>query len=118
VTATQLDLNILLIFFGVRRVDFGVFGSDKSLEEVIRKAFRLIERHFHVAIELLGEGITVINPENPLKKVDINGDVEIFPSIVIRQLPNHLRDLLALEEDSLRNARILNLLLSDEDSLI
>lgn len=117
-SASQFHLNVLLVLLCIWRIDLCVLGADKSLEEVVGLALGLIERHFHIAVKLLSEGITVIDPEDPLEEVDVDGDIEIFPSVVICQLSDDLWDLLPLDEDSLRNARIFNLRLSDKDGLI
>lgn len=34
VPSSESDLNVLFIFFGVRRVDFGVFGASECSEEI------------------------------------------------------------------------------------
>lgn len=117
-SASQFHLDVLLVLLRIWRVDLCVLGADESLEEVVGLALRFIEWDFHIAVKLLSEGITIIDPEDPLEEVDVDGDIEVFPSVVISQLSNDLWDFLPLDEDTLRNARILNLRLSDKDGLI
>lgn len=117
-SASQFHLDVLLVLLRIWRVDLCVLGADESLEEVVGLALRLIEWDFHIAVKFLSEGITVIDPEDPLEEVDVYGDIEVFPSVVVSQLSNDFWDFLPLDEDSLRNARILNLRLRDKDGLI
>lgn len=82
-SASQFNLDVLLVLLRIWWIDLGILGADKGLEEVVGLFLRLIERHLHVAVELLGEGIAVIDPEDPLEEVDVDGDIEVFPSVVI-----------------------------------
>ena len=83
VSSSQFDLNVLFVFLCVRRVDFGVFGSHEGLEKITWKGFRFIERTFHVLVEFLGEGVTVIYSEDPFEDIQVDCDVEILPLVVI-----------------------------------
>lgn len=82
-TSSQFNLNVLFVLLGIRRVDLGVFGSDKSLEEITRKSFRLVEGAIHIVVELFCEGIAVIDPEDAFVDVEIDCDIEVLPGIVV-----------------------------------
>lgn len=69
---SKLDLNILLVLLRIRRIDLGVFGASKGLKKIMGQGFRLIERDFHIGIELFGKGIAVIDSEYSFKEVNIN----------------------------------------------
>lgn len=116
--SSQLDLDVLFVFLGVRRVDFGVFGPNEGLEKITRKGFGFVERALHVLVEFFGEGITVIDSEDPFEDIQVDGNIEILPLVVISQFSNDLGDFLPFEEDSLRNACVLDFLLGDVDGLI
>jgi hypothetical protein len=118
VSSSQLDLNVLFVLLGIRRIDFGVFGTNECLEEITWQCFRLIEGAFHIVIELFGEGIAVIDPEDAFIDVDVDCDIEILPGVVVCQLPNNLGDFLPLEEDPLRNTCVLYFLLRDVNGFI
>jgi hypothetical protein len=72
VTSSKSNLNVLFVLFGIWWIDFGVLSSDKSIEQIIRKNFSFIKRVFHILIELFGEIITVIDPENTLEDIEID----------------------------------------------
>ena len=36
VSSSESDLDVLLVLFGVRRVDLGFLGPDESVKEVVR----------------------------------------------------------------------------------
>jgi hypothetical protein len=82
------------------------------------KRFRLIESHLHVAVKLFSERIAVIYPKDAFKEVNIDGNVEILPGIMVSQLSNHLRYLLSFQKHPLRNTWIFYFFFSDEDSLV
>ena len=117
-SSSQFDLNVLLVLLSIRRINFSVFGPGESAEQVIRQRLRLVERDFHVLIELFGEGIAIIYPEDAFEDVEVDSDVEVLPGVMVGQLADHLGHLLPLEEHALRNAGVFDFLLSDEDGLV
>lgn len=102
--SAQLDLDVLLILFSIRWIDLGILGACEGIEEVIGQCFRLIEGNFHIGVELLREGIAIVDTEDTFEEVDVDGDIQILPGVVVGQLTDHLGDLLPLDEDALRNA--------------
>ena len=118
VSSSQFDLNVLFVFLCIRRVDFGILGSNEGIEKITRKGFRFVERAFHVLVEFFGEGITIIDSEDPFEDIQVDCNVEVFPLVVIGQFSDDLGNFLPFEEDSLRNASILNFFLGDVDGLI
>ena len=101
---SKLDLNVLFVLLGVRRVDFGVFGSGEIIEQVSGLGLRLIHRCFHVIVELFGESIAIINVEDSFVEVDVDSNVKVSPGVIISQLPDKSGDFLSFEEDALGNA--------------
>jgi hypothetical protein len=83
VSSSEFYLDILLVLLGIRWIYLGVFSSGEILEKVSRKRLWLIELLLHIAVKLFGEWITVINPENPFKEIDVDSNIEIFPSIMV-----------------------------------
>jgi hypothetical protein len=82
-SSSKSHLDVFLIFFGVWRVDLGVFSSHEILEEIGGLTFRLIELAFHVTEKAFGEGVAIIDSEYSLEEVYVDRDVEILPGIVI-----------------------------------
>ena len=64
----------------------------------------MIEGGLHVLGEIFGEGVAVIDSEDPFKEVDVDGDVEVLPGVVVGQFSYDSGDFLPFEEDSLREA--------------
>ena len=117
-TTSELDFNIFLILFGVRRVNFCFFCFHELMEIIIWATFWFWKRHTHITIEFFCEVITVIDPENSVEDVYVASKIEIFPGIMISQLPNDLRNFLPFQKNSLRNSTVLNFRLGDKDSLV
>lgn len=102
--SSQLDFNVFFVFFGVWRIYLSVFGSYESFEKIVRQSLRLVQSDFHVAVELFSERVAIINPENPLKKVDVDRDVKILPGVMVGELSDNFGNFLSLQKDSLRDA--------------
>lgn len=118
VSSSQLDLDVLLVFLGIGRVYLGVFSAGEGGKEVSRQDFRVIEGDFHILEKLFGEGVAVIDAEDAFEDVQVNRDVDIFPSVVVVEFSDDLGHFLPFEEYSLRNTSIFNFLLSDEHCLV
>jgi len=118
VASSEFDFDVLFVLFSVRRVDLCILCPDKCLEEVSRKGLGFIEGTLQIFVEFFCEGVTVIDPEDSFENVQVDCNVEIFPLIVVSQFSDDLGDLLPFEEDSLRNACILDFLLGDVDALV
>jgi hypothetical protein len=73
---------------------------------------------FHIGVKLLRERVGVVNVKNPLEKVYINANIQIFPCIIIGQLSDDPRNLLPFQKYSLRDSRVLNFWLCNEKCLI
>jgi hypothetical protein len=101
---SKLDLNVLFVLLGVRRVDFGVFSSGEIIEQVSGLGLRLIQMCFHVIVELFGESIAIINVEDSFVEVDVDSNVKVSPGVIISQLPDDSGDFLSFEKDALGNA--------------
>ena len=84
VSSPELDLDVLLILFGVRRVDLGVLGAREGLEQVVGQRLRVIEGCLEVCVELFGEGIAVVDAEDAFEEVDVDRNVDVLPGVVIR----------------------------------
>lgn len=117
-SSSQFNLNVLLVFLCVRRIDFCVFCSYECLKQIVGKSLGLVERYFHIAIEFFSERIAIIDSENSLEEIDIDCNVEIFPCVVVSKLSNDFRYFLSFQKDSLRNTWILDLLFSDINGFI
>ena len=117
-TSSEFYFNILFVFFGIGRIDLCIFCSYECLEEIIGKGFRLIQGTFQVLIKFFSEGITVIDSEYSFKDIQVDCNVQILPGVVVGEFSNDFGDFLSFEEDSLRNACILNFFLCDEDGLV
>lgn len=72
----------------------------------------------NILVEILGEFIAVVNPEYSLEEVDVLGQLEILPCVVVVEVSNFLRDLLPFDENSLRDARILDSRFQNKDSFV
>jgi hypothetical protein len=65
------------------------------VEIIPRSRFWLGKWYSHIAIELLGEIITIIDSENSVEDVQIAGKIEIFPCIVIGEFANDFGNFLS-----------------------
>ena len=117
-STAQFNLNILFVFFGIWRVDLGVFGTNESLEKISGKTFRFVQWTIHIIVELFCEGIAIINSEDTFEDVEVNCDVEILPSIMVSKLSDDLGYFLPLQEHSLRDTCVLYFLLGDVDGFV
>lgn len=117
-TSTQLNLDVLFVLLGVWWVDLSILDSEEGVVEVSWKLLWFIKGSLHVLIELLCEGVTVVYPEDPLEEVDVDCNVQISPGVVVSEFSNDFGNFLSFEEDSLGQAWILYLFLSDVDGLV
>lgn len=74
-----------------------------SIEEIVRQGLWFIERNLHVCVELFSERIAVVDTENAFEEIDVDGDVEILPFIVICEFSDDFGHFLSLQKHSLRN---------------
>lgn len=74
----ELDFEIFLVFFSVRRRDLEVLNSHQVFEVVARLRFRVVEGDTLVVVEFLGEIVTVGNSENSFTDVDVGSKVEVL----------------------------------------
>lgn len=118
VSSSKSDLNVFLVFFRVRWVDFCFLCFDELIEVVGGFSFRFVEGMLHVVIKLFGELIAIIDSEDSLEEFDISGNVEVPPCVGICEFSNDLRNLLSFEEDALRDATVFDFGLGDEDSVV
>jgi hypothetical protein len=101
VTTSEFDLEILFIFFGVRRIDLEIFFLFVVYEGVLEFLFGGVKGFAHVLVELTSEFVAIVDTEYSFEEVDVICDIEIFPCVVVLKLTNDLGDLLTLDEDSL-----------------
>lgn len=117
-TTSQLHFNVLLILFGIRRIDLGIFGLHELIEIVTRPWLRARKRSAHILIEFSSESITVVDSEYSVKETNIGWEIEIPPCVVISEFSNHFGYFLSFQEHSLGNTAVLNFGFGDEDSLV
>lgn len=117
-SSSKLNLNILFVFLGIRRVYFGIFGLGEFIEEIVWFRLRLIEWCFHVGVELFGKWITVINVKDSFKNANVNSNIEIFPSVIYGKFVYSFGYFLSFQEDTLRDARVFYLGFSNVNSLV
>lgn len=116
--ATQSNFNILFILFGIRWIDFCIFGSDKFIKIISWGRFWLFQFDSHISIELLCKIITIVYSENSFEDFEIHWKIEIFPCVMIIKLSYNSGHFLPFQENSLRNSTVLDFRFSDENSLI
>ena len=115
---SKLDLNVLLVLFCIWWVDFGIFSASECVEKVIGQGFGLVEGYFHVAVEFFCEGVAIVNAEDSFEEINVYGDVQIFPCVMVSQLSNNFRDFLSFYKDTLGDAGVFYFGFSDKDGFI
>ena len=86
-------------------------------EEVLWVALGGVQRNSLVSIETPGEVIAINNSEDSLVDAEVDGDVQILPSVVLGMIIWE-RQLVSLQENALRNSSVLNSWLDDVDGVI
>lgn len=117
-TTSKFHLNMLFVFFSIRRIDFSLFSCDKMFKAVRRNLLSLSLRVLHELVERSGKLITVADSEDSLENINIVSNSKILPGVIIRKLTYNFRNLLSFKEDSLRYSWINYLGFSDVDSVI
>lgn len=87
------------------------------LEMVYGHALARTQRLLHLDVEVLGKVVGILNPEDSLVEIDIGGNIEVFPTVKVHD-PNFFRDFLSVDEDALRDPRVLDPRLGDVDGLV
>ena len=64
----------------------------------------MVEGDFHVLVELFGKGVAVVDPEDAFEDIEVDGDVQIFPGVMIAEFSDNSGYFLSFEEDSLRDS--------------
>lgn len=86
-------------------------------EEIIWISLRGIESNAFVGKESSSEVIAVDDSENSFVYVEIAGNVQIFPGVVLGVII-WIRQLMSLEEDTLRNTCVFDSWLNNVDCVI
>ena len=86
-------------------------------EQILRVALLGAEDDTLVGIESPGEVIAVDNSENSLVDVEVDANVEVLPNVVFG-LVLWVRQLVSLQEDSLRDTGVLDSWLDDVDGVV
>jgi hypothetical protein len=73
VSTSKLDLNVLLVFFRIWWVDFGVFSAGEGVEKVIGQGFGFVEGYFHVAVKFFCEGVAIVDAEDSFEEINVYG---------------------------------------------
>lgn len=116
-TATlKLHFDVVLEFSQIWGVLLHVDHSTGSSERIIGISFRGAKVKTFVGIEGASKLVAVDNSENTAVDIQIHGDGEILPVIDI--VDTGLGNLVTLEEDSLRNTRVLNTVLNDVEGVV
>lgn len=61
----------------------------------------IIQLHTHKLVKLISELIAVVDVEHTFEEVDVLGDLEVLPGVVVVEVPDPLWDLLPFDEDAL-----------------
>lgn len=115
-TATlEHDLYVILLLSKIRRSLLHVNHSAGLLEGIIGVTFTFIERNAFVTVERFREVITVNDTENSSIDVQIHSEVQISPSV---RLAVSSWNLVTFQKHSLRNARVLDPVFQNVDSVV
>lgn len=96
---------------------FHVDHSSRLNEEVLGESLGGVEGDTLVCEESLGEVVAVNYSENSRVDVEVDGDVEVLPHVVLA-LVFGVGQFVALQEHTLGHARILSLHLLDHDGVV
>jgi hypothetical protein len=75
---SSYSLSINKYVLGVWSINFKIFLFLICFEVIRLKTFGLVERIFHILVELFSEIISIVNSENSLIEIDIGGEIEIL----------------------------------------
>lgn len=81
--ASEFDLEVLLVFLGVRRLNLHVLELLAVVELVERNRLGLVQGNTLLRQEFPGEWITRDDTEDVLAEVHVDADVEVLPGIVV-----------------------------------
>ena len=113
----QLDLDVVLHLSLVRWSLFEVDHGSGVSKQIFRVTLLGAENDTLVGVESPGKVIAVDNSENSLVDVEVDANVEVLPNVVFG-LVIWVRQLVSLQEDSLRDTRILDSWLDDVDGVV
>jgi len=116
-TSLEHDLDIVLVLSKIGRILLHRDHCASLGERIVGIALSAIQSNSFVGVEPAGEVISIHNTENAAVDVEVDSDVKVAPSIGL-WLETRDQDLVALEEDALGNARVLNLVFEDVQGIV